>query len=153
MAKTLITTRPFFFSSIKASIFLKSFPLFSHSNNISFSSHPTLLPIKNHPDSSFFGSSNINKSTNNVEKKNRVVSRTSSGILGHRGFSIKATHVNDPGSIDSPLIQSMEKKFSVINSQATAKHISQSWMIVRVIVQSMQRHGDILGMSLLNDHY
>ncbi|XP_012463912.1 protein BOLA4, chloroplastic/mitochondrial [Gossypium raimondii] len=110
MAKTLITTRPFFFSSIKASIFLKSFPLFSHSNNISFSSHPTLLPIKNHPDSSFFGSSNINKSTNNVEKKNRVVSRTSSGILGHRGFSIKATHVNDPGSIDSPLIQSMEKK-------------------------------------------
>ncbi|KAA3486542.1 protein BOLA4, chloroplastic/mitochondrial-like [Gossypium australe] len=136
MAKTLITTRPFFFSSIKASLFLKSFPLFSQSNNISFCSHPTLLPIKNHPDSSFFGSSNINKSTNNVEKKNRYVSRTSSGILGHRGFSIKATHVNDPGSIDSPLIQSMEKKIkehlnaeSVIVQDASGdgRHFAISW--------------------------
>lgn len=30
--------------------------------------------------------------------------------VGRRRFSSGATHVNDPGSIDSPLMQSMEKK-------------------------------------------
>uniref|UniRef100_A0A2P2ISI8 Uncharacterized protein MANES_08G158500 n=1 Tax=Rhizophora mucronata TaxID=61149 RepID=A0A2P2ISI8_RHIMU len=32
------------------------------------------------------------------------------GRVGSRRFTTGATHVNDPGSIDSPLIQSMEKK-------------------------------------------
>ncbi|XP_031280403.1 protein BOLA4, chloroplastic/mitochondrial [Pistacia vera] len=32
------------------------------------------------------------------------------GFVGHRRFTTKATHVNDAGSIDSPLMQSMEKK-------------------------------------------
>lgn len=31
-------------------------------------------------------------------------------IMGRRKFSAGATFVNDPGSIDSPLMQSMEKK-------------------------------------------
>ncbi|KAL4339716.1 hypothetical protein GQ457_08G005950 [Hibiscus cannabinus] len=120
MAKTLISTRPFFFSSIKPNLLLKSFPLFSHSFNNFSSSPPTLLAIKNHPDSSFFWSSNINKSTNFDENKSRVVSRARFGILGHRGFSIKASQVNDPGSIDSPLIQSMEKK---IKEQLNAESV------------------------------
>ncbi|XVF06795.1 hypothetical protein REPUB_Repub06bG0081300 [Reevesia pubescens] len=109
MAKTLITTRPYIFSSTKTNLLLKSVPLFSHSYK-SFTSQATLLAIKNHPNSSLSWSSNINKPINNDEKDNRVVSKTGFGILGHRRFSIKATHVNDPGSFDSPLMQSMEKK-------------------------------------------
>ncbi|XWS57987.1 hypothetical protein CRYUN_Cryun09bG0220400 [Craigia yunnanensis] len=109
MAKTIITTRPYIFSSTKTNHFLKSLPLFSYSNK-SFTSQATVLTIKNHPNSSLFWSSNINKPIDSDETNNRVVSKTGSGILGHRRFSIKATHVNDPGSIDTPLMQSMEKK-------------------------------------------
>ncbi|XVF30605.1 hypothetical protein REPUB_Repub16aG0072800 [Reevesia pubescens] len=109
MAKTLITTRPYIFSSTKTNRLLKSFSLFSHSNK-PFTSQATLLAIKNHSNSSLFWSSNINKPIKNDEKNNMVVSKTGFGNLGHRRFSIKATYVNDAGSIDSPLIQSMEKK-------------------------------------------
>ncbi|EOY10293.1 hypothetical protein QUC31_010082 [Theobroma cacao] len=110
MAKTLVTTRPYIiFSSTKTNIFVKSFPLFTHSSK-SFTSQATLLATKNHSNSGLFWSSDINKPINNDDKNNRVVSKTGFGILGHRKFSIKATHVNDPGSIDSPLMQSMEKK-------------------------------------------
>ncbi|XWS58670.1 hypothetical protein CRYUN_Cryun08bG0054700 [Craigia yunnanensis] len=109
MAKSLITTRPYIFSSTKTNLFLNSFPLFSHFNK-SFTSQATILAIKNHPNSSLFWTSNINKPINNEEKNSRVVSKTGFGILGHHRFSIKATRVNDPGSIDSPLMQSMEKK-------------------------------------------
>ena len=109
MAKTLMTTRPYIFSSTKTNLFLNSFPLFSHFNK-SFTSQATLLAIKNNPNSSLFWTSNIIKPINNEENNNRVVSKTGFRILGHHKFSIKATHVNDPGSIDSPLMQSMEKK-------------------------------------------
>ncbi|XP_022747047.1 protein BOLA4, chloroplastic/mitochondrial isoform X2 [Durio zibethinus] len=109
MAKTLITARPSIFSSTKTNLFLNSFPLFSHFNK-SFNSQATPLAIKNHPNSRLFCSSNINKPINNEEKNTRVVSITGFRVLGHRRFSVKATHVNDPGSIDSPLMQSMEKK-------------------------------------------
>ncbi|GMI63566.1 homolog of E.coli BolA 4 [Hibiscus trionum] len=84
MAKPILTTRPYIFSSTKTNLF------FSHSNKC-FIQNSTLFP-----------SSNI--------ISNGVVSKTRSGILGHRRFSIKATHVNEPGSFDSPLMQSMEKK-------------------------------------------
>ncbi|KAK8541851.1 hypothetical protein V6N13_137562 [Hibiscus sabdariffa] len=101
MAKAMLTTRPYIFSSTKTSLLLNYFPLFSHSNKC-FTSQATLSVIQN---SSLFPFSNISKPINNG-----VVSKTRSGILGHRRFSIKATHFNDPGSFDSPLMQSMEKK-------------------------------------------
>ncbi|CAM8978937.1 unnamed protein product [Rhodiola kirilowii] len=43
------------------------------------------------------------------------------GSRGVRRFSAGATHVNDPGSIDSPLMQSMEKK---IKEELNAEHVS-----------------------------
>ncbi|KAE8723413.1 Protein BOLA4 [Hibiscus syriacus] len=100
MAKAILTTRPYIFSSAKTNLFLNYFPLLSNS------SKDTFLAIKNHLNPSLFSSSTINKPVNN----NGVVSKTRPGILGHRRFSIKATHFNDPGSFDSPLMQSMEKK-------------------------------------------
>ncbi|XP_039028444.1 protein BOLA4, chloroplastic/mitochondrial-like [Hibiscus syriacus] len=99
MAKAILTTRPYIFSSAKTNFFLNYFPLLSNSRKYTF------LAIKDHLNSSLFSSSSINKPVNNG-----VVSETRSGILGHRRFSIKATHFNDPDSFDSPLMQSMEKK-------------------------------------------
>ncbi|KAE8664731.1 Protein BOLA4 [Hibiscus syriacus] len=96
MAKAILTTRPYIFSSAKTNLFLNYVPLLSNS------SKDTFLAIKNHLNSTFFSSSTINN--------NGVVSKTRPGILGHRRFSIKATHFNEPGSFDSPLMQSMEKK-------------------------------------------
>ncbi|CAM8999053.1 unnamed protein product [Rhodiola kirilowii] len=43
------------------------------------------------------------------------------GGRGVRRFSAGATHVNDPGSIDSPLMQSMEKK---IKEELNAEYVS-----------------------------
>ncbi|XVF56678.1 hypothetical protein PTKIN_Ptkin06aG0139700 [Pterospermum kingtungense] len=122
MAKNLITTRPYIFSSTKSHLFLNSFSLFSHFNK-SFTSQATLFAIKSRPNSSLFWSSNINKPIKNEVKHSRVVVGTGFGVLGHRRFSIKATHVNDPGSIDSPLMQSMEKKIK--------EHLSAESVIVK----------------------
>ncbi|XVE62373.1 hypothetical protein DITRI_Ditri06bG0113200 [Diplodiscus trichospermus] len=109
MAKTLLKTRPYMFSSTKTNLFHNSFPLFSHFSK-SFTCQAKILAIKKHPNSSLFWSSNINRPIEYEENSSMVVSKTGFGILGYRRFSIKATHVNDPGSIDSPLMQSMEKK-------------------------------------------
>ncbi|XVE81527.1 hypothetical protein DITRI_Ditri15bG0071700 [Diplodiscus trichospermus] len=117
MAKTMLTTRPYIFSSTKTNLFLKSFPLVSHSKKY-FTSQATILAIKN---SSLFWSSNISQPINKDEKNN-IVSKTGSEILGQRRFSIKATH-NDPGSIDSPLMQSMEKKIK--------EHLNAELVIVK----------------------
>lgn len=98
MAKTLITTRPYIFSSTKTNLFLNSFPLFSHFNK-SFTSRATLLVIKSQPISSLFGSSDINKPIKNEENYSRVVVGNGFGALGRRRFSIKATHVNDRSTL------------------------------------------------------
>lgn len=46
-----------------------------------------------------------------IHRNSDIVSNSSRfGFAGSRGFTTKATHVNDAGSIDSPLMQSMEKK-------------------------------------------
>ncbi|KAK2638516.1 hypothetical protein Ddye_026311 [Dipteronia dyeriana] len=41
---------------------------------------------------------------------NKVSSDSGFGLVGQRKLITRATHVNDAGSIDSPLMQSMEKK-------------------------------------------
>ncbi|KAL1329896.1 hypothetical protein HN51_047079 [Arachis hypogaea] len=46
---------------------------------------------------------------------------SSSLFAATRRFSTRATHVNDPGSIDSPLMQSMEKK---IKDQLNAESVT-----------------------------
>ncbi|CAK7333789.1 unnamed protein product [Dovyalis caffra] len=44
------------------------------------------------------------------------------GAAGNRRFNTRATHINDAGSIDSPLMQSMEKK--VIKEELNAESVT-----------------------------
>ncbi|KAK3198365.1 hypothetical protein Dsin_021780 [Dipteronia sinensis] len=52
---------------------------------------------------------------------NKVSSNSGFGLVGQRKRTTRATHVNDAGSIDSPLMQSMEKK---IKEHVTAESVT-----------------------------
>ncbi|MED6201206.1 hypothetical protein PIB30_092635 [Stylosanthes scabra] len=87
--------------------------------------HPSSLTL---PSSSSSSSSNPNFiiSSRSLSPLSLSLSHshpppTSSLFSSTRRFTTRATHVNDPGSIDSPLMQSMEKK---IKDQLNAESVT-----------------------------
>ncbi|EEF38385.1 protein BOLA4, chloroplastic/mitochondrial [Ricinus communis] len=101
MAKTLIW-RPYIISSTRNFIQTQKRRVVSHS---------TIFPKKSETNLLLLSCTNNTKTKLQTESSGyNKLSKLGYGVVGNRRFSIRATHVNDAGSIDSPLMQSMEKK-------------------------------------------
>lgn len=59
---------------------------------------------------------NNNQSKLQIDSHGYKLSKFESELVGSRRFTTRATHVNDPGSIDSPLMQSMEEKVQIFKT-------------------------------------
>lgn len=91
MAKTL-AIRPYLHSISRVRLFRGPLPIFQ-SSNLSF------LPQHRLGDG--------------FQKRQPLQIRDPKFMMVVQRFTTRATHVNDPGSIDSPLMQSMENKVTV----------------------------------------
>lgn len=91
MAKTL-AIRPYLHSISRVRLFRGPLPIFQ-SSNLSF------LPLHLLGDG--------------FQKRQRLQIRDPKFMMVVQRFTTRATHVNDPGSIESPLMQSMENKVTV----------------------------------------
>ncbi|XP_034711197.1 protein BOLA4, chloroplastic/mitochondrial [Vitis riparia] len=111
MAKTL-AIRPYLHSISRVRLFRGPLPIFQ-SSNLSF------LPQHRLGDG--------------FQKRQRLQIRDPKFMMVVQRFTTRATHVNDPGSIDSPLMQSMENKIkehlnaesvSVKDAYGDGRHVS-----------------------------
>ncbi|GLT95310.1 hypothetical protein SLE2022_130000 [Rubroshorea leprosula] len=121
MAISLMTSRLYILTSTGASLFRQTLPLLYHSNK-SFVSQ-TAVFLTDNQNKTLFRSCSVNKPIRSSANSVKVASKSSFGLVGQRSFTAKATHVNDAGSIDSSLMQSMEKKIK--------EHLNAESVIVR----------------------
>ncbi|KAJ9179811.1 hypothetical protein P3X46_008131 [Hevea brasiliensis] len=75
-----------------------------------FFSHYAILPKKTETNFLFWSCTHDRKTKLQIESDGYKLSKLGFGFVGNRRFTVRATNVNDAGSIDSPLMQSMEKK-------------------------------------------
>ncbi|KAF2288080.1 hypothetical protein GH714_004313 [Hevea brasiliensis] len=67
----------------------------------------------------FWSCTHDRKTKLQIESDGYKLSKLGFGFVGNRRFTVRATNVNDAGSIDSPLMQSMEKKIKEeLNSES-----------------------------------
>ncbi|XP_065854320.1 protein BOLA4, chloroplastic/mitochondrial [Euphorbia lathyris] len=98
-----------------------------------FLSHKSVLSTKTQANFLFWSSTHNGTTELPVECGCLKLSKLGFGLAGYRRFSVRATNVNDAGSIDSPLMQSMEKKIkehlsaesvSVKDAYGDGRHVS-----------------------------
>ncbi|KDP39577.1 hypothetical protein JCGZ_02597 [Jatropha curcas] len=75
-----------------------------------FVSQYAIFQNKTESISLFWSSTNNGKTKLQIDNDSYKLSKLGFGLVGNRSFTVRATNVNDAGSIDSPLMQSMEKK-------------------------------------------
>ncbi|OAY44534.1 protein BOLA4, chloroplastic/mitochondrial [Manihot esculenta] len=75
-----------------------------------FVSHFAILPNKTETNFLFWSRIHDRKTKLQIESDDYKLSKLGFGFAGSRGLTVRATDVNDAGSIDSPLMQSMERK-------------------------------------------
>ncbi|GLT59754.1 hypothetical protein SLA2020_325550 [Shorea laevis] len=121
MAISLMTSRPYILTSTGASLFRQTLPLLYHSKK-SFVSQ-TVVFLTDNQNKTLFRSCSVNKPIRTSANSVKVASKARVGLVGQRSFTAKATHVNDAGSIDSSLMQSMEKKIK--------EHLNAESVVVR----------------------
>ncbi|KAJ9185658.1 hypothetical protein P3X46_005260 [Hevea brasiliensis] len=116
MAKTLMwrpyllsSTRPHTHHSLLHRQALPSSSLLQPPTQL-FISHNAIFPNKNEANFLFWACTHDRKTKLQVESDGYKLSKLGFGLVGNRRFTVRATNVNDAGSIDSPLMQSMEKK-------------------------------------------
>ncbi|XP_021887694.1 protein BOLA4, chloroplastic/mitochondrial [Carica papaya] len=111
MAKTLVTTTRPYLSSPTTKRLLYSLPLFSQSQKRLVSQSTIFLSRGQNLRLSFSCKNNGKENELVYGDNSSVISKLFGyGLIRNRRFSTRATHVNDPGSIDESLMTSMEKK-------------------------------------------